>query len=188
MDCFRKKRRRAGNGMMEGDERRKKILGILREESAPVSGTGLARMLGVSRQVIVQDIALLRATDKNILSTNKGYLLFDAGQGMGRKRRAFKVKHQDEEILDELNTIVDFGGKVRDVVVEHGIYGQISADLIINSRADAEAFVKKVEEYKTKPLNDLTHGVHFHTVEADSEEILDRIGKELEKKGYLIGT
>ena len=101
--------------MMEGDERRKKILGILHEESAPVSGTGLARMLGVSRQVIVQDIALLRATDKNILSTNKGYLLFDAGQGMGRKRRAFKVKHQDEEILDELNTIVDFGGKVRDV-------------------------------------------------------------------------
>ena len=172
--------------MMEGDERRKKILGILHEESAPVSGTGLARMLGVSRQVIVQDIALLRATDKNILSTNKGYLLFDAGQGMGRKRRDFKVKHQDEEILDELNTIVDFGGKVRDVVVEHGIYGQISADLIINSRADAEAFVKKVEEYKTKPLNDLTHGVHFHTVEADSEEILDRIGKELEKKGYLI--
>ena len=123
LECglFCKKRRRAGTGLLEGVERRKKILGILHEESAPVSGTGLARMLGVSRQVIVQDIALLRATDKNILSTNKGYLLFDAGQGMGRKRRAFKVKHQDEEILDELNTIVDFGGKVRDVVVEHGI-------------------------------------------------------------------
>ncbi len=172
--------------MMEGDERRKKIVEILHGERHPVSGTGLARMLGVSRQIIVQDIALLRATDKNILSTNKGYILFDIVQGMDRKKRTYKVKHKDEEILDELNTIVDFGGKVRDVVVEHGIYGQISADLIINSRADAEVFVKKVEKYKTKPLNNLTHGIHFHTVEADSEEILDRIGEELKKKGYLI--
>ena len=180
--------------MMEGDERRRKIMEILRGEKAPVSGTGLAKTLGVSRQVIVQDVALLRATDKNILSTNKGYILFDAEKGIDRKKRIYplfveriyKVKHEDEDILDELNTIVDFGGRVRDVVVEHGIYGQISADLIINSRADAEIFVKKVEKYKTKPLNNLTHGIHFHTVEADSEEILDRIETELEKKGYLI--
>lgn len=172
--------------MMEGDERRRKILEILYEVRMPVSGTELARRLGVSRQVIVQDIALLRATDKNILSTNKGYILFDVKQGADRKKRTYKVKHKDEDILEELNAIVDLGGRIRDVVVEHGIYGQISADLIINSRADAEAFVKKVEEYKTKPLNNLTHGIHFHTVEADSEEILDRIGKELEKKGYLI--
>ncbi len=172
--------------MMEGDERRQKIVEILHREGQPVSGTGLARMLGVSRQVIVQDIALLRATDKNILSTNKGYILFEAGQGMNRKKRTYKVKHRDEEILDELNTIVDFGGKVQDVAVEHGIYGQISAELTINSRADAEVFVKKAEKYKTKPLNNLTHGVHFHTVEADSEEVLDRIGEELRKKGYLI--
>ena len=172
--------------MMEGDERRRKIMEILRGEKAPVSGTGLAKTLGVSRQVIVQDVALLRATDKNILSTNKGYILFDAEKGIDRKKSIYKVKHEDEDILDELNTIVDFGGRVRDVVVEHGIYGQISADLIINSRADAEIFVKKVEKYKTKPLNNLTHGIHFHTVEADSEEILDRIETELEKKGYLI--
>lgn len=171
---------------MEGDERRRKIVEILHGGQRPVSGTELARKLGVSRQVIVQDIALLRATDKNILSTNKGYILFDVAQGADRKKRIYKVKHEDEEILDELNAIVDFGGRVRDVVVEHGIYGQISADLIINSRADAEAFVKKVEKYKTKPLNNLTHGIHFHTVEADSEEILDRIGEELKKKGYLI--
>ena len=154
---------------MEGDARRTRILEILHKESQPVSGTELAGMLGVSRQVIVQDIALLRATDKNILSTNKGYILFLEKQNENRKKRTFKVKHKDEEILDELNTIVDFGGKVIDVVVEHDIYGQIAADLIVNSRADAEAFVKKVNEYGTKSLNELTHGVHFHTVEADSE-------------------
>lgn len=171
---------------MEGDMRRNKILEILHGESQPVSGTELAARLGVSRQVIVQDIALLRATDKNILSTNKGYILFVEKQNRARKKRTYKVKHKDEEILNELNTIVDFGGKVVDVVVEHDIYGQIAADLIINSRADAAAFVQKVKKNKTKPLNNLTHGVHFHTVEADSEEILDQIENELNKKGYLI--
>lgn len=171
---------------MEGDARRIRILEILHEETQPVSGTELAGRLGVSRQVIVQDIALLRATDKNILSTNKGYILFVEKQSAGRKKRTYKVKHKDTEILEELNTIVDFGGKVVDVVVEHDIYGQIAADLVINNRADVSAFVQKVEKYQTKPLNNLTHGVHFHTVEADSEEILDRIEKELNKKGYLI--
>lgn len=171
---------------MEGDVRRKKILEILHNEGTPVSGTELAGRLGVSRQVIVQDIALLRAVNKNILSTNKGYILFVEKTSINRKKRTYKVKHKDEEILDELNTIVDFGGRILDVVVEHDIYGQISVDLIVNSRADAEAFVKSVEKYKTKPLNDLTHGLHFHTVEADSEEILDKIENELNKKGYLI--
>ena len=171
---------------MEGDVRRKKIIEILHEESLPVSGTELAGRLGVSRQVIVQDIALLRATDKNILSTNKGYILFVEVSDDNIKKRTFKVKHKDEEILDELNTIVDCGGRILDVVVEHDIYGQIAVDLIINSRADAEAFVQQVEKYETKPLNKLTGGVHFHTVEAGDEEILNRIGEELEKKGYLI--
>jgi transcriptional regulator of NAD metabolism len=170
--------------MMEGDARRKTILEILHKESLPVSGTELAGRLGVSRQVIVQDIALLRATDKNILSTNKGYILFV--EKSNRKRRTYKVKHADESILDELNTIVDFGGKILDVVIEHEIYGQIAADLIINSRTDAEAFVNQTLKYKTKPLNNLTYGVHFHTVEADSEDILDRIENALQGKGYLM--
>ena len=172
--------------MLEGDRRREKILEILHKESQPVSGTELSGQLGVSRQVIVQDIALLRATDKNILSTNKGYILFTEKPDHVKKRRTYKVKHSDEEILDELNTIVDYGGGVLDVVVEHDIYGQIAADLIINSRADAEAFVKKVEKYRTKPLCKLTDGIHFHTVVAENEEILDCIEAELKKKGYLL--
>lgn len=171
---------------MEGDARRKRILELLHEEKLPLSGNELAGKLGVSRQVIVQDIALLRAVDKNILSTNKGYLFFVEKNGLDRKKRTYKVKHKDEEIQDELNTIVDFGGKILDVVVEHDIYGQISVDLIINSRADADAFVKSIAEYHTRPLNNLTHGLHFHTVEADTEEILDKIENELSKKGYLI--
>lgn len=172
--------------MMEGEERRSKILSILHDEKQPTSGAELAGRLGVSRQVIVQDIALLRATDKNILSTNKGYVLFTERENSNIKKRIFKVKHGNEEIRDELYNIVDLGGKIRDVVVEHDIYGQIAADLIINSRADADAFVRKVEINKTKPLNDLTNGIHFHTIFADSEEILNEIEKQLNKKGYLI--
>lgn len=171
---------------MDGDKRRKRILEILHKEIQPISGTELSGMLGVSRQIIVQDIALLRATDKNILSTNKGYILFVEKLNANRKKRTYKVKHKDEDILDELNTIVDFGGKILDVVVEHNIYGQIAVDLIINSRADAEAFMKDIIKYKTKPLNDLTHGIHYHTVEADAEDVLERIENELDRKGYLI--
>lgn len=170
--------------MVDGEARRQHILEILANSSEPMSGTELAGALGVSRQVIVQDIALLRAVNKNILSTNKGYVLY---QGSNRyAKRAMKVCHTEEQIQDELYTIVDEGGHVLDVVVEHEIYGQITVDLIVNNRADVNAFIAKVKEYHTKPLNELTNGVHFHTVEAESQAILDRIEDALEKKGYLM--
>lgn len=171
---------------MEGEARRNQILLLLSEESHPLSGTDLANRLGVSRQVIVQDIALLRAVDKNILSTNKGYILYDKMTSGNKPKRTIKVRHQTEQIKEELYIIVDHGGSVMDVVVEHPIYGQIVADLIIHSRVDVDTFVEKVERYKTKPLNALTEGVHFHTIEAENEESLDRIEKKLEEKGFLI--
>lgn len=171
---------------MEGDIRRKKIMEILNKESRPISGTELAGMMGVSRQVIVQDIALLRASYKNILSTNKGYILFEEEAKPKYCRRTVKVKHKNEEIMKELNLIVDSGARVLDVVVEHDIYGQIMVDLIINNRLDVEAFVKKVDENKTKPLNELTEGVHFHTIEAGNEKILDEAEKRLKEAGFLL--
>ena len=171
---------------MEGDTRRKKVLEILSRENRPRSGTELAGMMGVSRQVIVQDIALLRASYKNILSTNKGYILFEEEKKPKFCRRSVKVKHKNEEIMEELNMIVDCGARVLDVVVEHDIYGQITVDLIINNRADVEAFVQKVEENKTRPLNELTEGIHFHTIEAESEEILNKVMRRLKEAGFLL--
>ena len=171
--------------MSEGDARRTKILEILHNNRQPLSGTELAKQLGVSRQVVVQDIALLRATDKNILSTNKGYILFTEKENPVH-RRTYKVKHTNKQISDELNTIVDNGGHILDVVVEHDIYGQIAADLMIHSRADVQTFVEKVERFQTNPLCRLTDDIHFHTVEAESEAILDRIEFELNAKGYLL--
>lgn len=170
---------------MEGKDRREKLIVLLQQADAPISGTDLAKQLGVSRQVIVQDIALLRAVDKNILSTNKGYVLYVPEPENGRVKRSFAVSHTKDRIRDELYTMVDYGGKVLDVVVEHDIYGQIMVDLILCNRLDVDEFVERIENSKSRPLKVLTDGDHWHTVEADSEKVLDIIEEKLEEKGYL---
>lgn len=170
--------------LVEGETRRKKIIDILTTSNKPISGTELSEMLAVSRQVIVQDIALLRAVNKSILSTNKGYLLYN--NESKKFRKSFCVIHSDKQISDELETIVDNNGKILDVVIEHDIYGQITVDLIINSRRDIKEFISKLNSNKTKPLKNLTDGIHYHTVEVDVESDLDLIERELKKKGYLV--
>lgn len=170
---------------MEGDKRREQLIALLQQADVPISGTDLAKHLGVSRQVIVQDIALLRAVDKNILSTNKGYVLYVPKSENGRVKRSFAVSHNKNQIQDELYTIVDYGGKVLDVVVEHDIYGQIMVDLILCNRLDVDDFVERIDHSKSRPLKVLTDGEHWHTVEADSDKILDKIEEKLKEKGYL---
>lgn len=169
---------------MTGEERRREIIDILKNSTDAVSGAELARRLNVSRQVIVQDIALLRAVNRNILSTTKGYLLYY--QELQKVNRCFMVKHTDDEIEDELCTIIDNGGKVLDVIVLHDIYGEISTSLIIKNRQDIYDFVEKLKSYKTVSLKGLTGDLHLHTVEADSEAALDAIEKRLREKQYLI--
>ncbi|HWQ78347.1 MAG TPA: transcription repressor NadR [Anaerovoracaceae bacterium] len=169
---------------MTGEERRARIIETLRNSEEPVSGTELAKRFGVSRQVVVQDIALLRAVNRNIISTTTGYMLYF--QKDQKVNRCFLVRHSDDEIEDELCTIVDNGGKVLDVIVMHDIYGEISAGLVIKSRQDVYDFMEKLRNCKTVPLKKLTDGIHLHTVEADSEAILDSIEKKLREKNYLV--
>lgn len=169
---------------MEGNKRREQLVKILNESVEPVSGGELSRLLGVSRQVIVQDIALLRASDINIFSTTKGYLIYHTDKS--RVKRIFRVKHTTEQIEDELCTIVDNGGKILDVQIKHEIYGDIGTELIIRNRQDVYDFVNKVKEKKIVPLKELTDGVHQHTIEADTDAALDRIERVLIDKGYLI--
>jgi transcriptional regulator of NAD metabolism len=168
---------------MEGEQRREQILQILATAKKPVSGGELSKMLNVSRQVVVQDIALLRASDKPVLSGTKGYQLPSPREN--RCRRTFFVSHSDAQTEEELNLIVDNGGKVLDVVVEHEIYGQISAGLMIENRRDVQDFIQKLHQKNARPLNSLTNGKHFHTVEADSEATLDRIEAELREKHLI---
>lgn len=170
---------------MEGEVRRERIIEELRREKVPVSGSELARRMGVSRQVIVQDIALLRTSYKNILSTNRGYLLYTDPQEQKLCRRVVRVKHKKEDIVRELDSIVDVGGRVLNVIVEHEIYGQLIGELVIHNRTDVRKFMSKVEEYRTKPLTELTEGVHYHTIEAEQEETLDAVVKALAAEGFL---
>lgn len=167
---------------MDGQARREQIVKILREQREPVSGSRLAKLLGVSRQVIVQDIALLR-TAYPILATAQGYLLYMEEKSA---RRAFVVKHEETDIADELNTIVDAGGKNLTVSVEHDVYGHIGADLVVSNRKEVAEFCEKLAHSHSGPLYLLSAGVHVHTVEAASEEVLDYIEMQLKEKKYLI--
>jgi len=166
---------------MKGEQRRKSIIEILNDSKEPLSGAALASRFQVSRQIIVSDITLLKAEGYKILSTYRGYILQDADM----KSRIFKVRHNDEEIRDELYIIVDAGGKVLDVFVNHEIYGRLKADLLLSSRKDVDIFSEQMKAGRISPLKHLTNDYHYHTVLGDSEEILDFIENQLEKKGYL---
>lgn len=171
---------------MHGSERREQIIRQIQESKAPVSGTKLASLYSVSRQVIVQDIALLRASNRNIIATNKGYLYASGTGKTGVFRRTFLVSHDDSGMKEELQLIVDNGGRLLDVVVDHEIYGQITVDLLLENRRDVQEFLEKIRSGIARPLSVLTNGKHYHTVEADREEILDRIEQQLREKNYLI--
>lgn len=170
---------------MTGHERRTGLLGQLRGASKPVSGTELARRLGVSRQVIVQDIALLRADGHDIIATNRGYVLRERGAVPAVPTRLLKVHHTVEELEDELTAIVDLGGAVLNVMVNHRAYGKITADLDIRSRRDIARYLDDIQTGKSTPLMTVTSGYHFHRVAADSEEALDEIEQALAARGFL---
>lgn len=167
---------------LKGVERRNKIVEILSSSTEPVSGGSLAAELGVSRQVIVTDIALIRTKFPNLTATRNGYVL----SGIMGNKRIFKVKHDDADIEEELTSIVDLGGTVLDVFVEHRVYGTIRAPLDISSRRDVANFMNDLKSGVSTPLKNITHGYHYHTVEARSLKIIDEIEAVLKEKGYLI--
>lgn len=170
---------------MSGEKRREQILQLLREQGQPMSGTALAKVCGVSRQVIVQDIALMRAENHRIISTNKGYVFRTETAENIQPKRVFFVRHQDSQVMEEFMTVLELGGRILDVAVEHEIYGQIRADLLIESVQDARNFMDRLAECRDNPLKVLTDDCHFHTVAAPSEKLLDLIEAELAQKGFL---
>lgn len=170
---------------MTGTERREAIICKMQEDSAPLSGTKLASMYGVSRQVIVQDIALIRAAGYDVISTNKGYILNTPVEETYFER-VFKVKHTDEQIEDELCSIVDLGGCIINTMINHKVYGHLEAPLNIRSRRNVAEFMKDIHSGKSSPLKNVTSGYHYHAVSADSEETLDMIENMLREKQILV--
>ena len=166
---------------MKAQERRKTIINILLSEDRPIPGGELSEKCGVSRQIIVQDIAVLKGQGFDILSTHNGYLV----QKSPFKDRVFKVKHSTDQTEDELSTIVELGGTVVDVFVWHKVYGKMVAPLNIFSSMHVKQFIEGVRSGKSTELMNITGGYHYHTVRAESEEILKKIGEVLDKKGYI---
>ncbi len=167
---------------MNGDKRREDILNILTSSDKPVAGVALAKEFSVSRQVIVQDIALLRANGINIFSTNRGYLIQEKSE---TSSRVFKVHHEEDEAEKELNLIVDLGGRVKDVFVYHKVYGVVKAEMNIKSRRDIKRYMEDITTGKSTPLMNITSGYHYHTITADDEQTLDLIQEELQKNNFL---
>ncbi len=167
---------------MTGEERRKQLLQILSDSKKPISGTALAKRFQVSRQVIVQDIALLRANGAEIFSASRGYLM---PQNNPELTRILKVLHSDAQTEEELNLVVDMGGTVRDVFIYHKAYGVVRAEMNIRSRKDVREFMEKILSGKSSLLKNVTSGYHYHTILAPDEQTLDLIQDNLLERGML---
>ena len=167
---------------MTGLERRTEIMEQIQKSTTPLSGKSLAETYGVSRQVIVQDIALIRAAGYHVIATNRGYVL----EKPVHVTRVFKVCHTDEQLEEELCSVVDLGGCVENVMVNHRVYGNIEANLQISSRRKVSEFMEDIRSGKSSPLKNITSGYHYHRVSADSERTLDLIGEMLKEKGFLV--
>ena len=167
---------------MKAKERRKEIVAMIMAAEEPVSGAMLSERLGVSRQIIVQDIAMLRAEGYDVLSTHQGYVITKGPFA----ERVFKLRHTSEQTEDELSSIVALGGTVVNVFVWHKVYGKIEVGMNIFSERGVAQFMDGIKSGKSKELMHITEGYHYHTVRADSEETLNTIEKMLEEKGYIV--
>ena len=172
---------------MTAELRRKEIADILRRRQSPLSAADLAKKLNVTRQTIVGDIALLRALGLDVLATPTGYMLASSMAKGAMLERTLACCHKPEELENELYTIVDNGGEVLDVIVEHPIYGQITGRLDIKSRFDAGRFIDNTYKQNAPLLSQLTEGIHLHTIRCKDEDTFHRILSVLSEKGLLLG-
>ena len=167
---------------MNTSERRERILEYLKAADRPLSATALAQKLSVSRQIIVGDVALLRASGERITATPRGYVLERPRQGVVG---TVACLHSGGDMERELTLMVDQGCTVVDVVVDHPVYGQLTGPLDLSSRYDISEFIRKVEENSALPLSSLTDGVHLHTLRCPDQAAFDRVAAALEQAGFL---
>ena len=166
-------------------DRKEALIQLLKESQKPMNGQSLAEHFHVTRQIIVQDIAVLRADGAPILSTNRGYI-YKENKANPFVHKLFKVKHKEEDMEQELLAIVDNGGRVQNILIDHPVYGEIETLLKLSCRRDVEHFLNQAESSDFRPLSELTDGIHYHLVEAESKQDLLYIEKALDKLGYLV--
>lgn len=171
---------------MSGAERRAGIKAVLAESKGPIAGAVLAKHFAVSRQVIVQDIAILRAGGMEIISTAQGYFIPETIIKPTALKFTVACQHSKDEMKKELRIIVDHGGKVLDVVVEHPVYGELRGLLMLNSRVQVGQFADSIKQAGVGPLSSLTNGVHLHTIEAPDPETKQLIIAKLKAANILL--
>jgi len=169
---------------MNSVERRIQIEQMLMKSVRAIKGQELADDFGVTRQVIVKDISIMRAEGKNIVATPEGYIIPIPDKNLIKRMVAFW--HEPDAMEEELNTIVNLGGVVQEVLIEHPVYGEIRGMLMIKNNEDVKNFIKRFEEFQAEPLSSLTGGIHLHTIAAKDENTMNIIIEELKKKNYLL--
>lgn len=170
---------------MNTEERRAKLLERLKEAQEPVSGSVLAREFAVSRQIIVGDISIIRAMGTKVYATPRGYLIPESGE-IANVLATISCRHDGRGLRRELDIIVDNGGRIRDVIVEHPLYGEIRVDLLLNTRRDVAEFIRRMEQCQAQPLLIVTGGIHLHTIEVPDEATLLAIKEELRAEHILV--
>ena len=168
---------------MRAGERRQAILEHLRQSSRPVSAGFLAERFSVSRQAVVGDVALLRASGADISATPRGYVILKADQGLLRR---IACRHDAAGMEAELCAMVDQGCSVLDVIVEHPVYGQLTGSLQLSSRYDVSQFLSRCGSNGARPLSDLTGGIHLHTLSCPDGEAFQRVRESLRNLGVLL--
>ncbi len=168
------------------DARRTGLVAILRREPEPVTGSELSSQLGVSRQAIVNDVAILRASGEEIVGSPQGYFLGKRDPGRFEPNALVACVHDDEGARREMEILVDHGISVLDVVVEHPVYGEVRGNMMIASRADVDRYMELFLEGGVPALSSLTAGVHLHGVHAPSPDALDAAKRALRAEGLLL--
>lgn len=168
---------------MNAEMRRQAILSRLSSENGPISAASLASRFGVSRQIIVGDIALLRACGAEISATPRGYIL---NRDEGFIICTAACCHNAQSMKRELDIMVDNGCIVRDVIVEHPIYGQIAGSLQLRSRYDVSQFIERSRQTEAAPLSSLTDGIHLHTLLCPDEDAYRRVCEQLREAEILL--
>lgn len=169
-----------------GDERRAFILELLKDSLVPLTGSELATRTNVSRQVIVGDITLLKAKDEPIIATSQGYLYFKQNTGAPLYERTIACRHIPDDTEKELNLLVDHGVLVKDVKVEHAVYGDLTASIMVSNRQEVKQFMANIKTTKASLLSELTGGIHLHTIAASTVQTLDKAEVALKEAGFLI--
>ena len=169
---------------MNSKDRRNNILSRLLENNTPIKGADLASIYNVTRQIIVKDIAILRARGNNIIATPEGYTIY--GSETNKVKFIVAVEHDELNLKNELKIIIKYGGTIEDVIVEHPIYGEIKANLMIRNLNDMNKFIDKYNNNNAKPLSILTNGVHLHTISVDDKDSEVLIKEDLRKNNFIV--